>query len=119
MATVGFLCACGNTLQFSLVIVVFSGFPSGSSPDDMSRVSKRLGHDTLLLDADATRYGAVDTPQEGPLFADFLHEHRGTYDGVILCLPNFGDETGAVAPLKDAGVPILIQVYPDSWTKCL
>lgn len=85
--------------------------------DDMSRVLKQLGHDTLLLDAEATRYGAVETPQEGQLFANFLQEHRGKYDGVILCLPNFGDETGAVAALKDAGVPILIQAYPDELDK--
>jgi len=30
-----------------------------------------------------------------------------------VCLPNFGDETGAVAALKEAGVPLLIQAYPD------
>ncbi|MBW1903498.1 MAG: hypothetical protein JRJ20_18010 [Deltaproteobacteria bacterium] len=85
--------------------------------DDMGRALKQLGHDTLLLDAEATRYGAVETPQEGRLFANFLQEHRGKYDGVILCLPNFGDETGAVAALKDAGVPILIQAYPDELDK--
>ena len=85
--------------------------------EDMNRALKRLGHDTLLLDAEATRYGAVETPQEGKLFANFLQEHRGKYDGVILCLPNFGDETGAVAALKDAGVPILIQAYPDELDK--
>ncbi len=36
---------------------------------------------------------------------------------MILCLPNFGDETGAVAALKDAGVPILVQAYPDEMDK--
>jgi len=47
------------------------------------------------------------------VYANFLQQHRGDYDGVILCLPNFGDETGAVAALQDAGVPILIHAYPD------
>jgi len=28
-----------------------------------------------------------------------------------------GDETGAVAALEDAGVPILVQAYPDEWDK--
>ena len=36
---------------------------------------------------------------------------------MILCLPNFGDETGAVAALKEAGVPILVQAYPDELDK--
>jgi L-fucose isomerase-like protein len=70
-----------------------------------------------MPEASATRCGAVETPKEGRLFADFLQRHRGSYDGVILCLPNFGDENGAVAALKEAGVPIYIQAYPDQLDK--
>lgn len=73
----------------------------------------KLGHKTLAMDPKATRYGAVETPAEGEKYAAFLREHRGQFGGVILCLPNFGDETGAVAALKDCGVPILVQAYPD------
>lgn len=80
---------------------------------EMAAALKRQGHGVLLLDAGATRYGAVETPEEGRRYARFLAEHQGHYDGVILCLPNFGDETGAVAALQDAGVPILVQAYPD------
>ena len=72
-----------------------------------------MGYATLTLGDDATRYGAVETAEEGLKYAAFLAEHRGEYDGVILSLPNFGDENGAVAALKDCGVPILIQAYPD------
>ncbi len=80
---------------------------------ELPRVLQELGHKVLLLDADATRYGAVETVAEGELYANFLREHRGQFDGVILSLPNFGDENGAVAALKEAGVPIFIQAYPD------
>jgi L-fucose isomerase-like protein len=81
---------------------------------ELTEVLGKLGHETLALDPQATRYGAVETPREGERYASFLNQHRGEYDGVILCLPNFGDETGAAAALKEAGVPILIQAYPDS-----
>jgi L-fucose isomerase-like protein len=81
---------------------------------ELSDVLQKLGHETLALEPQATRHGAVETPREGERYANFLHRHRGEYDGVILCLPNFGDETGAVAALKEAGVPILIQAYPDT-----
>ncbi|MBN2355190.1 hypothetical protein JXO59_03705 [candidate division KSB1 bacterium] len=84
---------------------------------ELSAVLQKLGHQTLMLDASATRYGAVETPAEGEIYRNFLAAHRGEFDGVILCLPNFGDETGAVAALKDAGVPILIQAYPDEMDK--
>lgn len=76
-----------------------------------------LGYKTLMLDEQATRYGAIETPKEGQIYANFLHENRGKYGGVILCLPNFGDETGAISALKDADVPILIQAYPDELDK--
>jgi len=78
---------------------------------------KKLGHEVLMMPAGATRHGAVETPDEGEKYAKWLREHEGKYDGVILCLPNFGDETGAIAALKDAGVPILIQAYPDELDK--
>ena len=51
--------------------------------------------------------------EEGEKYARWLESHRGEYDGVILCMPNFSDENGAVTALQDAGVPILIQAYPD------
>jgi L-fucose isomerase-like protein len=84
---------------------------------EMTEVLKGLGHQTLMMDADATRYGAVEHPEEGRRYAQWLTSHRGQYGGVILCLPNFGDETGAIAALQDCGVPILIQAYPDELDK--
>jgi len=95
-------------------------FPSSlqaSARQEMRKVLEGLGHKVLMLDENATRYGAVETPEEGRLYADFLQQHRGEFGGVVLCLPNFGDETGAVSALKDAGVPILIQAYPDELDK--
>lgn len=88
-----------------------------SAREELVKVLKGLGHDTLILDAGATRHGAVETPAEGAVYAKFLKENEGKFDGVILSLPNFGDETGAAAALKNAGVPILIQAYPDELKK--
>ena len=80
----------------------------------LQAVVERAGHRALMLDADATRFGAVETAQEGAVYARFLAAHRGQFDGVILSLPNFGDENGAVAALRDCGVPILVQAWPDA-----
>jgi L-fucose isomerase-like protein len=84
---------------------------------EMQQRLNQLGYGTLLLDARATPHGAVESPADGAIYAAFLAAHRGQYDGVILCLPNFGDETGAISALRDAGVPILIQAYPDEHDK--
>ena len=72
-----------------------------------------LGYRTLLMPANATPFGAVESVADGQKYAAWLAEQKGKFDGVILCLPNFGDETGAVAALQEAGVPILIHAYPD------
>lgn len=88
-----------------------------SARKEISQRLKRLGHEVIMLDAGATRNGAVETPAEGEVYANFLKRNTGKYDGVIVCLPNFGDETGAVAALNEAGVPILIQAYPDELDK--
>jgi len=77
----------------------------------------KMGYGTLIMDENATRFGAVETAEEGRKYAAFLEEHRGEYDGVILSLPNFGDENGAIAALQDCGVPIMIQAYPDEFGK--
>jgi L-fucose isomerase-like protein len=95
----------------------FPGSLIASARQDLTEVLHKLGHQMLFLDESATRHGAVETVREGQIYANFLAQNRGKYDGVILSLPNFGDETGAIAALKDAGVPILIQAYPDELDK--
>lgn len=78
---------------------------------------KEMGHDYLMLDAKATPHGAVETFREGKVYAEFLRKNRGRYDGIIICLPNFGDENGALAAMREVNVPILIMAYPDELDK--
>ena len=80
---------------------------------DMIKAVTDAGHEVLVMDENATRYGAVETREEGRKYHDWLKSHEGEYDGVILCMPIFIDENGAVTALQDAGVPILMQAYPD------
>jgi len=50
---------------------------------------------------------------EGLRYAEFLEKNKGKFDGVIAVFPNFGDEGSTFTALRDAGVPILFQAYPD------
>ncbi|MDO9580102.1 MAG: hypothetical protein Q7J06_05985 [Bacteroidales bacterium] len=84
---------------------------------EVSETLKRLEYEFIIMDKNLTRFGAVESPEEGGKYAKFLDENRGKFDGVILVLPNFGDETGAVSALQDAGVPIFILAYPDELDK--
>jgi L-fucose isomerase-like protein len=78
---------------------------------------KEMGHDSLMMDAGATPHGAVETAREGKIFADFLRKNRGKYDGIIICLPNFGDENGAMDAMRHEEAPIFIMAYPDDLDK--
>jgi len=81
--------------------------------NDMAAALTRAGHDYIMMDAELTRYGGVETRDEGRLYARWLKEHEGLYDGVIFSMPIFADENGAITALQDAAVPILMQAYPD------
>ena len=81
--------------------------------EDMIKAVTDAGYDYIAMDADLTRYGGIETRDEGLLYAKWLKEHEGQYDGVIFSMPIFADENGAITALQDAGVPILMQAYPD------
>ena len=107
-----------------LTFAVFLGnrgfFPASlmdAAREDVPKALSQWGYDAIMMDRDATRHGAVETVAEGRAFAQWLKENEDKVDGVIVCLPNFGDETGAVTALQDATVPILIQAYPDDMDK--
>jgi L-fucose isomerase-like protein len=109
-----------NKTTFALFFGNRGFFPASliaSAREEMKRELNALGHEVLMLSTEATRYGAIETPREGEVYAGFLRSNRGKFGGVIVCLPNFGDETGAVAALHEAGVPIWIQAYPDEYDK--
>ncbi len=95
-------------------------FPASLIAQARNEIQTRLeqmGHNVLMLEESATRHGAVETRTEARRYAEFLSQHRGKFGGVILSLPNFGDESGAVMALQDADVPILIHAYPDELDK--
>ena len=103
-------------LTFALYFGNRGFFPEGliaAARKDVTEAVRKAGHDYILMPEDATKYGAIETKEDGLKYAAFLKANEGKYDGVILSLPNFGDENGAVPALRDAGVPMLIQAYRD------
>ncbi len=108
--------AVNNKITFALYFGNRGFFPGevvASAREEIQKAVTDAGFGYICMDSDKTRYGAVETIAEGKQYADFLEENRGKFDGIILCLPNFGDENGGLVALKDAGVPILVQAYPD------
>lgn len=80
---------------------------------------EKLGHRTIILPADATPNGAVETIADGYKYAVLFNHHRLEIDGLIISLPNFGDELGIINALTAArlNVPILVQASDDELDK--
>jgi len=84
--------------------------------DDMIAALDRAGVRAIVTSPEQTKYGAVETHQEARLCADLFKAHRDAIDGIIVSLPNFGDERAVADTLRLAGldVPVLIQATPDT-----
>lgn len=69
----------------------------------------------IALTPEQTKLGGVETFADARKCADLFAAHRNEIDGVLVCLPNFGDEKGVADTLKMAqlNVPVLVQGYPD------
>ena len=69
----------------------------------------------VILDEEATKLGAVETWEHAKKCAALFRQHQDDIDGILVCLPNFGDEKGVAETIKLSGlqVPILVQAYPD------
>ncbi len=82
---------------------------------EMLRVLDELGIGTVILSEQDTPYGAVETWEHAKKCAALFKQHADTISGILISLPNFGDEKGAVETIKLSGlqVPILVQAFPD------
>ncbi len=78
-------------------------------------VLDELGIDYVIPDENETPAGAIETRSDAKKCAERFKAHRDAIDGVIVALPNFGDELGIVETLKMAqlNVPVLVQASND------
>ena len=84
----------------------FPGELIADARKELAKAVEDAGYDYIMPEESIGRYGAVETIEEGKRYAAFLEQNRGKYQGVILCLPNFGDENGAMVALENCGVQI-------------
>lgn len=82
---------------------------------DILAVLKKGGYGAVALSLTETHYGAVETFEEAKKCAALFASKADKIDGIIVTLPNFGDEKGVAEAIKRSGldVPILIQAEQD------
>ncbi len=81
---------------------------------DLVKLFAELGLKAIMLDPAETKLGGVETHTDARKCAELFRRHRDEIGGVLIVLPNFGDEKGVADTLKlaDLKVPILVQAYP-------
>ena len=86
-----------------------------SGRKDILSALKKNGHNLVALSMQDTKYGAVETFDDAKKCAALFAKNAGKIDGIIVTLPNFGDEKGVAEAVKrsELDVPILIQAEPD------
>jgi L-fucose isomerase-like protein len=91
----------------------------GDARAEILTVFEKLGINAILPAGTDTKLGGVETFAEAQTCAALFKKHAGTIDGILVLLPNFGDEKGVAETIQLANlqVPVLIQAYPDSLSK--
>jgi L-fucose isomerase-like protein len=87
----------------------------GECRNDLLAAFAQSGITPIMLDESATKLGGVETFQEAQKCAALFRQHADEIMGVLVVLPNFGDEKGVAETIKLAklDVPVLVQAYPD------
>ena len=90
-----------------------------SGREELIRVLQKAGMDAVVLSPDESKHGAVETYEEAKRCAALFRKHEQQIDGVIVTLPNFGDERAIADTLRLArlNVPVLVQASPDTREK--
>ena len=87
--------------------------------EEMTRVLRNAGIEVVVLGPEQSKHGAVETYEEAKRCAELFNSKADAIDGVIVTLPNFGDERAIADTLRLAhlGVPVLVQATPDTQSK--
>lgn len=82
---------------------------------DMLKVLEDAGVNVITVTPEETKFGAIETFEEAKHCGDLFRKHRDEIDGVIVALPNFGDERAIADAMRIStlNVPILVQATPD------
>ncbi len=113
-----------NQRPVTLAVIVgnrgfFPAHLAGSGRQTILEVLANAGINVIITPEGDTNVGAIESLNEARLCAELFRQHRDEIDGVLVTLPNFGDERAVANTLRfaDLNVPVLIHAFPDDATK--
>lgn len=109
---------CNEKPVLGIIVGNRNFFPDSLVAEGRRRVlevAQEMGFRVIALSTDDTDYGAVETRDDALRCAQLFSNHRDEIDGVLVTLPNFGDEKAVVEALRQSelDVPVLVHAFPD------
>jgi len=109
-------------LTLGLIVGNRGFFPSHLCKDGRQRILDRLqqsGIDAVALRPEDTTHGSIESIDDTRKCADLFRAHADKIDGILVTLPNFGDERAVANAIRWSGlrVPVLIHAFPDDTDK--
>jgi len=88
---------------------------ASSGREIILRVLAEEGIRAVALDPSETKHGSVESNVDARKCADLFKRHQDEIDGVLITLPNFGEERPIVNTLRWSGlnVPVLVHAFED------
>ena len=90
-----------------------------SGRKEVLAVLAKQGINAICLTPEDSKFGSVETRADVKKCADLFKKHADEISGILVTLPNFGDERGVAETIRSAGldVPVLVQATPDDMPK--
>ena len=110
--------AAQRKVTFGVVVGNRGFFPdhlAKTGREEIIAVLEAAGAAVVVLGPEDSKHGAVETYAESQKCAELFKKHADEIDGIIITLPNFGEERGIVDAIRLSGldVPVLVQATPD------
>jgi L-fucose isomerase-like protein len=79
------------------------------------KVLEEEGYDVVILSEGASPAGSVESLAEARACAELFKQNRDKIDGILVTLPNFGDERAIPNTIRFSGldVPVLVHAFGD------
>lgn len=109
-------------ITFGIIVGNRDVFPDHLAKEgrlEILEIMKELGYNYVILSEEDTKFGCVETYEDAKKSALLFKSIKEKISGVVVILPNFGDEKGIANTLKLANlnVPVLIHASSDEIDK--
>lgn len=110
-------------LTFGLIVGTRGFFPSHLCEEGrrvMIDVLRKHGIRVVAVPENSTaKFGAIESIPEAKACAELFRRNAGKIDGIVVTLPNFGDERAVSNAIRWSGlnVPVLVHAWPDDLAK--